>query len=46
MTVTYQSPRLNGIGSLHSLALTHEERSNADVGGSQATRGDSICGAA
>ena len=46
MTVTYEPPRLNRIGSLHSLALTHEEGSNADVGSSQAARGNPICGTA
>jgi hypothetical protein len=46
MTVTYESPRLNRIGSLHALALTHEERANADTGSSQAAHGNPICGAA
>ena len=46
MTVTYESPRLNRIGSLHSLALTHEEGSNADAGSSQAAHGNPIWGAA
>jgi hypothetical protein len=44
MTVTYESPRLNRIGSLHSLTLTHEEGSNADAGSSQAAHGNPICG--
>jgi hypothetical protein len=39
MTVTHESPRLNRIGSLHSLALTHEEGLNVDVGSSQAAHG-------
>ena len=44
MTVTYGSPRLNRIGSPHSLTLTHEEGSNADVGSSQAAPGNPIGG--
>jgi hypothetical protein len=39
MTVTYEPPRLNRIGSLHSSALTHEEGSNADVSSSPAAHG-------
>jgi hypothetical protein len=39
MTVTYEPPRLNRIGSLHPLASTHEEGSNADVGSSKAAHG-------
>jgi len=44
MTVTYEPPRLNRIGSPHALALTHQEGSNADVGSSQAAHGNPICG--
>jgi hypothetical protein len=44
MTVMYESPRLNRIGSLHSLTLTHQEGSNADVGSSQAAHANPNCG--
>lgn len=40
MTVTYEPPRLNRIGSPHALALTHKEGSNADVGSSPAAHGN------
>jgi len=43
MTVTYEPPRLNRIGSPHALALTHQEGSNADVGSSQEAYGNLIC---
>ena len=34
VTVTYQPPRLNRVGSLHVLTLTHEDAPpDADVGG-------------
>lgn len=36
MTVTYEPPLLNGIGSPHALVLTRQEGSNADVGSFQA----------
>jgi len=42
MTVTHEPPRLNRIGSVHALTLTHEEGSNADVGSFQAAQGDRI----
>jgi hypothetical protein len=33
VTVTYEPPRLNGVGPLHALTLTHEDLpSDADVG--------------
>ena len=44
MTVTHEPPCLNRIGSPHALALTHEERSNADVGSSQAAQGNPTSG--
>lgn len=44
MTVTYEPPRLNRIGSPHSLALTHEEGSNADVDSFQAAHVNPFCG--
>ena len=44
MTVTYQPPGLNRIGSPHALALTREEGSDAGVGGFRAAYGDLICG--
>jgi hypothetical protein len=44
MTVTYESPRPNRIGSLRSLTLTHEVGPNADVGSSRAAHGNLICG--
>jgi hypothetical protein len=43
MTVTYESPRLNRIGSLHSLTLTHAEGSNSDVGSFQTANGNPVC---
>jgi len=42
MTVTYEPPRLNRIGSVHTLTLTHQEGPNADVGSFQAAHGDRI----
>ena len=34
MTVTYESPRVNKVGSLHAMTLTHEDGPlDADVGG-------------
>jgi len=45
MTVTYEPPRLNRIGSLHALTLTRREGSIADVGSSQAAYGNLICNA-
>jgi hypothetical protein len=42
MTVTYEPPRLNRIGSPHALTLTHREGSNADVGSFHAAYGDLI----
>lgn len=43
MTVTYKPPRRNRIGSPHALMLTHQEGSNAGVGGFQAGYGNLIC---
>ena len=43
MTVTYEQPRLNWIGSPHALILTRQEGSNAGVGSFQAAYGDLIC---
>jgi hypothetical protein len=43
MTVTYEPPRLNGVGSLN--VLIHEEGPNADVGSFRETLGDPICAA-
>jgi hypothetical protein len=40
MTVTYQPPRLNRIGSVHALTLTYQEGSNPDVGSFQAAHGN------
>ncbi len=45
MTVTYEPPRLNWIGSPHALMLTHQEGSSADVGSFQAAYGNLICDA-
>ena len=45
MTVTYEPPRLNWIGSPHALTLTHQEGSSADVGSFQAAYGNLICDA-
>lgn len=42
MTVTYEPPRLNRVGSLHMRTFTHEEGSNADVRSSQAAHGNLI----
>lgn len=44
MTVTYEPPRLNRIGSPHALTLTRREGSNADVGSFQAAYGNLFCG--
>jgi hypothetical protein len=44
MTVTYAPPRLNRVGPLHELTLTHEEGSKAGAGSFQAAYGNSICG--
>ncbi len=44
MTLTYEPPCLNRIGSPHVLALTNEEGSNADVGSSQAAHGNPTSG--
>jgi hypothetical protein len=43
MTVTYEPPRLNRIGSPRTLTLTHREGSDADVGSFQAAHGNLIC---
>jgi hypothetical protein len=40
MTVTYESLRLNRIGSLCPLTLTHEVGSNADADSSRAVHGN------
>ena len=42
MTVTYEPPRLNWIGSPHALMLTRPEGYNADVGSFQAAFGNLI----
>jgi hypothetical protein len=42
MTVMYQPPRLKRIGSLHTLPLTHEEGSDAGVGGIPALYGSPV----
>ena len=41
--MTCELPRLERIGSLHVLTLTHGEGSNADVGSFQAAHGNPIC---
>jgi hypothetical protein len=43
MTVRYEPPRLNRIGSPRALTLTHREGSDADVGSFQAAHGNLIC---
>jgi hypothetical protein len=43
MTVTYQPPGLDRIGSPRALTLTHEEGSNADAGRFPAAYGNLIC---
>jgi hypothetical protein len=43
MTVTYEPPRLNRIGSPHALTLTHQEGWSADIGSSPAVYGNLIC---
>jgi hypothetical protein len=45
MTVTYEPPPRNRVGSMHVRTLTHEEGSNADVGSFQAAHGNPICAA-
>jgi hypothetical protein len=44
MTVTYEPPRLNRIGSPQALTLTPQEGPTADVGRFQAAHGNPICG--
>lgn len=43
MTVTYEPPRLNRIGSPHALTLTPQKGPSADIGSSQAACGNRIC---
>jgi hypothetical protein len=43
MTVRYEPPRLNRVGSPHALTLIHEEASNADAGSFQAAHSNPIC---
>jgi hypothetical protein len=43
MTVTNEPPRLNKIGSPHTLTLTHQAGSKADVGSFRAACGNLIC---
>jgi hypothetical protein len=44
MTVTYEPPRLNRIGSPQVLMLTPQGGSTTDVGRFQAAHGNPICG--
>jgi hypothetical protein len=43
MTVTYQPPGLNRIGSPHALTLTRQEGSDADIGRFRAAYGNLTC---
>jgi hypothetical protein len=43
MTVTYEPPRLNMIGSPHAPMLTRQQGSSVDIGSSQAAYGNLIC---
>lgn len=43
MTVTYETPRMTKVGSLHALALTDEDGSNLDADRFQAPYGSAMC---
>lgn len=45
MTVTYEPPRPNRIGSPHALTLTRQEGSSAHAGSFRAACGNHICDA-